>query len=239
MVDFQDIYFHHAEQYDLLVAREDYRHQILPALDRIRPLAGLDVVEMGAGTGRLTCLLAPRVDTLRAFDVSQPMLDVAAARLASLGLHNWTVEVADNRALPLPDGVADLVLAGWSFGHSVAWYEERWRAEIGRALAEMQRVLRPGGTAVILETLGTGRETPEPPTEGLADYYAWLEHAHGFSSTWIRTDYEFDSLAEAADLTGFFFGDDFARQVVEQQWIILPECTGLWWRRTDCGLTDG
>ena len=74
-----------------------------------------------------------------------------------------------------------------------------------------------------------GFERPQPP-ESLKEYYAYLEEA-GFSSTWIRTDYAFDSLAEAQQLAGFFFGDDMARQVVDNNWVILPECTGLWWKR--------
>jgi ubiquinone/menaquinone biosynthesis C-methylase UbiE len=104
---------------------------------------------------------------------------------------------------------------------------------ISQALAEVRRVLRRGGTAVIIETLGTGRETPQPPSPALAEYYAWLEGEHGFSATWIRTDYRFASLEEAARLTGFFFGVGFAAQVVENRWVDVPECTGIWWRTWD------
>jgi membrane-associated protein len=31
-------------------------------------------------------------------------------------------------------------------------------------------------------------------------------------------------------LAGFFFGEKMGRKVKEQGWIILPECTGIWWR---------
>ncbi len=201
----------------------------MPALAHIRPLTSLDVVELGAGTGRLTCLLAPLVNTIQAFDAARPMLNVAAAKLARIGLRNGSVKVADNRRLPLPNRVADVSIAGWSLGHFTGWYAATWRDEIGRALAEMKRVLRPGGTAIILETLGTGSETPHPPTPDLAAYYAWLEQTYGFTATWLRTDFQFASLVEAADLSRFFFGDELARRVVEQNWVILPECTGLWW----------
>ena len=82
-----------------------------------------------------------------------------------------------------------------------------------------------------METLGTGRESPLPPTPGLADYYAHLENQRGFSGTWIRTDYLFDSLEEAIDLVRFFFGETLANQVNVSQSPLVPECTGIWWKR--------
>lgn len=93
----------------------------------------------------------------------------------------------------------------------------------------MKRVLRPGGTAIIIETLGTATETPRPPSSHLADLYSWLETGHGFASSWIRTDYQFVSLREAEELTWFFFGLEMAELVVREKLIILPECTGIWW----------
>ena len=106
MPDHEKIYNEHADQYELLVSREDYQRNILRALDKIRPLYGLDVVELGAGTGRLTCMLAPVVKSIRAFDASQHMLDVAIAKLGQSGLQNWRVKVADHRNLPVADRVA-------------------------------------------------------------------------------------------------------------------------------------
>ncbi|MDX1523773.1 MAG: class I SAM-dependent methyltransferase, partial [Anaerolineae bacterium] len=61
------------------------------------------------------------------------------------------------------------------------------------------------------------------------DYYAFLEQSLGFAYTWIRTDFQFESLAEAERLNRFFFGDDLAEQVLKNEWVIVPECTGIWW----------
>ena len=227
---FQEIYATKAAQYDAMVNREDYEGHLLPALEDIRPLAGLDLVEFGAGTGRLTRLLVPVVQTIRAFDAAASMLEVARPTLEVTGATNWILHVAPNDHLPVPDDSADLAIAGWSFGHATGWYPETWREEIGHALDEMQRVLQPGGTAIILETMGTGSESPAPPAQALADYYQWLEIMHGFNSTWIRTDYEFASVPEAEELTRFFFGDVLADRIVRERLLVLPECTGLWWR---------
>jgi ubiquinone/menaquinone biosynthesis C-methylase UbiE len=156
------------------------------------------------------------------------MLDVAVAKLQQSGLDNWQVEVADHRELPLEDDSVDVVLSGWSLVYTAIWSPEPWEREVDRALAEMKRILRPSGTIIVLETMGTGHEQPNPP-EDLLGYFAYLE-ASGFSSTWIRTDYSFRSLDEAEDMARFFFGDELAREVRERNWTILPECTGLWWQ---------
>ena len=50
-----------------------------------------------------------------------------------------------------------------------------------------------------------------------------------FSRVRIRTDYRFESLAEAGDLTRFFFGDALAGRVAGEGLVTLPECTGMWW----------
>jgi ubiquinone/menaquinone biosynthesis C-methylase UbiE len=227
---FQQIYNSHADQYEAMVAREDYQGNLLKALENIRPLAGLDVVEFGAGTGRLTLMLAPLVKSIRAFDASQHMLDVTIAKLQQTGLNNWQVNVADNRSLPVDDHSADLAIEGWSFGHFRGWYPDTWREEMRKAVVEMKRILRPGGTAVLIETMGTGQESPKPPTPELAELFDWMQNEFGLSYTWIRTDYKFDSLEQADQLTRFFFGDEMADKVVHNHWVIVPECTGVWWR---------
>jgi ubiquinone/menaquinone biosynthesis C-methylase UbiE len=223
----KEIYDEHADQYEELVSREDYAHNLAPALNRIRPLAGLDVVELGAGTGRLTCLIAPQVKSIQAFDASASMLQVAKAKLERSGLHHCRVAVADHRRLPLADASADLILAGWTIAQLVAWHLATWQTQVALILAEAQRALRPGETIVIIETLGTGYATPYRPGK-LAPYYSWLEE-RGFTSTWIRTDFQFESPTEAKALLGFFFGEAMAEEMVNKHGIIVPECTGLWW----------
>ncbi len=224
------IYLEHAGEYDRLVMREDYRGNLLGELIRVagKPLADVDAVEMGAGTGRLTRLLAPRVKSIAAFDRSPSMLAVARDHLASSRLKSWRIAIGDNRRLPAAGRCADLVIAGWSLGHAQHWYPDSWRRETALAVDEMRRVVRPGGRLIIVETLGTGYETPRPPHAGLAAYYAYLEAEYGFTRSWIRTDYRFESIEEADTSIRFFFGDELADRIVRDKLLILPECTGFW-----------
>lgn len=230
--DQRQIYASDAARYERLVAAEDWQGRLLPAIADIVPLAGAIVVEPGAGTGRLTRLLSPCVRQVHALDRSGHMLRHARELLQRECQGNWSLALADNQDLPLGSRCADIAIAGWSFGHSTVWNEKGWLKEVDRALGEMLRVLRPGGTAIILETLGTGGETPQPPTENLAAFYRWLERERGFERRWLRTDYRFGSRQEARELLGFFFGEAFASQAPLSASCVLPECTGIWWRRT-------
>ena len=225
----REIYANHADKYELLVSREDFESNILRRLSELETFDDKDVIELGAGTGRLARLLAPAARSIHAFDTSPNMLEVAAARLRDSGLRNWGVAVADNRNLPIVDRAADIAISGWSIVYLVVWNESSWEGELASGLAEMTRILRPGGSIIILETLGTGCVSPQPP-ENLVDYYSFLEH-RGFSSSWIRTDYRFESLKEAEEVVSFFFGEAMVDEIVSDGPITLPECTGIWRRR--------
>ena len=69
---------------------------------------------------------------------------------------------------------------------------------------------------------------PAPPNERLAEYYAWLEAEHEFTRHVFRTDYQFVNLTEAVELTEFFFGPVLADKIRENNWVRLPEWTGMW-----------
>jgi ubiquinone/menaquinone biosynthesis C-methylase UbiE len=232
MPDAREVYQLHPEEYDELVRCEDHTGNLLRAIGEVVRLDAADVVELGAGTGRVTTLLAPHVRSIHAFDNAAPMLQVARRHLDKLGLSNWQVDLADNARLPIASASADLSIAGWTHGHQTVWLPDGWRAPIEAAVGEMLRVLRPGGTAIVIETMGTGHVTPFDPPPELARYYAMLTDDFGFASRWIRTDYEFASAANGARLVGFFFGEQRARCFAATGSRILPECTGIWWRRS-------
>jgi len=224
----KEVYEAHAEQYARLIQREDYQGNIMREIQKIITLADIDVVELGAGTGRLTRLLAPYMHSIKAFDTSERMLKIAEKSLRETSLTNWQIEVADHRQIPIEDASADLVISGWSFFYLAVWGEDKWKSALDAGLNEIQRILRPSGKIIILETLGTGNKKPNPP-EHLGKYYDWLSES-GFERGWMHTDYRFESLEEAVELSTFFFGEKMGEKVQQHKWIILPECTGIWWK---------
>ncbi len=230
---YQQVYATQAEQYERLVAREDADGALLPALEAVVGLRGARVVEFGAGTGRLTRLLAPLALQVKAFDAANEMLQVARQALAGSPVE---FGVADHASVPVDDGWADVAIEGWAFGHAVSWHPTAWEGLTDRYLAEVFRVLRPGGTALFLETLGTGSTEPAPPTDGLAALYARWE-SRGFERVVIRTDYRFGSVDEAQSLTQAFFGRSFPFEQ-RTNGVGLPECTGLWWARKPEQVSD-
>ena len=232
MTDHQEIYREQAARYELLVSREDYQQNIFRALNQIVPFAGLTVAEFGAGTGRLTCMVAPAVKYVYAFDKSAHMLSVAAEKLMKGGHSNWSVAVSDHRFMAMDSGRADVAISGWSMCYVVVDNPENWQEELNRALGEFRRVVKSGGYLILLETLGTGFETPEPPAH-LLEYYANLE-ADGFQRSWIRTDYKFQNRVEAESSAKFFFGEEMLPKIKEdKRGVILPECTGIWWKKRE------
>lgn len=223
------IYQTDGDRYEALISREDYQGDIMKALEEIVNPDGLDILDLGAGTGRLAVMLASRAKSIKAFDVSDEMLRVCRQKLKASRLSNWKVDVADHRQLPVEDGSADLVVSGWSVSYLAVWNPSTWRDELEKWMGEMKRVLRRGSFIILFESLGTGNESPIE-LEHLKEYYPWL-NAVGFQKKWIRTDYKFESLDEAEELSRFFFGDELGDKVKAKQWVVLPECTGVWWLR--------
>ncbi len=226
------IYREEAAQYHEMIARQP---SLLPVVKELVSIRGLDIVDMGAGTGRLSAVLAPEAGSLVALDAAEAMLSITAERLREAGLSNWSVQTADHRELPLPDDSADLVVSGWSVCYLASSDVPDWERNLERIMGEIRRVLRPGGTVILFETMGTGRETPTPP-EFLLPYYRELTERYGFSHRSIRVDYEFDNADQAERLTRFFFGDELGDRVAAGKLARVPECAGVWWRKLGTGL---
>jgi hypothetical protein len=89
--------------------------------------------------------------------------------------------------------------------------------------------VKRGGPTIVIETLGTGHETPRVHA-ALDEYFAFLEEA-GFSRSWVRTDYVFADETEAARICGAFFGAPLVARIHENHWARVPECTAVFVRR--------
>jgi SAM-dependent methyltransferase len=159
----KSIYQNAAARYQALVSREDYENNLLPALLAIDPLAGKDVIELGAGTGRVSCLIAPLVHRLLASDRSLHMLQVGKTCLSGTQVNNWYLSLESHLALPFATHAADVIIAGWSFCYAALDAGKAWQPALECALQSASRVLRPGGKLIFIESLGTGFTTPHTP----------------------------------------------------------------------------
>ena len=95
-----------------------------------RPVAGLRVLDLGAGTGKLTALLAELGADVTAVEPDEAMLAELRRQLPSVRALHGPAE-----AIPLADGSVDAVLCA----QSMHWFD------MSRALPEIARVLVPGG----------------------------------------------------------------------------------------------
>jgi len=102
-------------------------------------------LDIGCGAGHLSFALAPHLARVVAVDPSAPML--ATVRQAALDRGCAHIETVQSSAeqLPFPDASFDLVCSRYSAHH--------W-TRLEAALAEMRRVLKPGGHLMLIDVQG-------------------------------------------------------------------------------------
>lgn len=123
------------------------------------------VLEIGAGTGVFTLEAAKRVGdggVIHAVDVQQRMIDRLAEQLDAQRVGNVRLHVAPATRLPLPNNSVDAAFMISTLPMI---------AERKTVLAELKRVLKPGGELVI------GEEMPEPEYVRPVSIRKWAEQA--------------------------------------------------------------
>jgi SAM-dependent methyltransferase len=108
------------------------------------PNEGAEVLDVGAGPGHAAVLLARRIEGLRVVgvDSSPEMVRLAERHALLTGTTRARFEVGSAMNLPFVDGRFACV---YSFASLKHWPDR------ARGLAEIERVLAPGGVAVIIE----------------------------------------------------------------------------------------
>jgi SAM-dependent methyltransferase len=128
---------------------EDYEHGRPGWPPQVVHLSGLEptatVLDLGAGTGKLTRLLVPAVRRVIAVEPAEPM-----RRLLETLCPDADALAGTGQEIPLADASVDAVFAAQAFH----WFDDE------RAVQEIARVLRPRGALVLMWNLPAGAWEP-------------------------------------------------------------------------------
>lgn len=133
-----------AAWYDLMSGGSEWRFDE-DALRLLDPQPGESVLEIGFGTGKALEWIRRRTGTtgrVVGVDLSEGMRSVASRRLAKSQYDDVELVVADAISLPFPDAVFDASFMGFTL-------ELFDTPELAQVVAEVQRVLRPGGRLAV------------------------------------------------------------------------------------------
>jgi ubiquinone/menaquinone biosynthesis C-methylase UbiE len=141
-----------------------------------RPLTAID---LACGPGTYTRPLAARVGRAIGADLTPAMVEKARAEAARDGVTNIEFVCADIYASPFADKSAGIVSCGYAFHHMT---------DPRRALAEMARVLQPGGRMAITDIIVPEgrdaafqnhveqvRDPSHTSTQTIANFHGWMK----------------------------------------------------------------
>lgn len=205
------------------------------AIDELAVVPGRlgDVVDVGCGTGFHLPRLAARSGSVVGVEPHGGLVAAAVRRVS--GLPNVTVRQSAAQSLPVPDASADLVHARWAYFFGPG-------CEPG--LREMERVLRRGGLALVLDHDSTRSEVGRWFAAGLAadgisrdaQTVERFWGRHGFARRRLDVRWAFASRDELAAVLRMEFPASVVatalREVDERDagWDV-DAAVNLWWRR--------
>ena len=143
------------------------------------------VLDLGCGAGHTALAFAPRVAEVVAVDLAEAMLAEGRRLASERGIPNVDFRLGDVEQLALPDSSFEVVTSRFSAHHYPA---------PTRALAEVVRVLRPGGTFLLVDSVA-----PEAP--GCDSFLNTMEVLRDPSHVRDHRVSEWEAMFAAAGLT--------------------------------------
>ena len=134
-----------ADRYDLITVLLSYgqdRRWKRRLITMAGPLRDRRVLDLACGTGDLGLLAAAAGADVVALDLTARMVDLARLKVRDAKAARMRVLVGDMMAIPLPDACVDVVTTGYGL---------RNVPDLDRAIAEIHRVLKPGGRMLSLD----------------------------------------------------------------------------------------
>jgi SAM-dependent methyltransferase len=181
----------------------DPDRKVLAALERIVPLAGKRIADVGTGIGHYPMLLARHTGRTYGIESDPALLEVARQRATSAHQPNLRIVEGGLEMLPLHDDAVDVVLCGLIEPEDASL----------PAITELMRVLRPGGRLVLIGYYGrdqvAGLLEPEVVAHALHATQRrtgwWLRH--GFKIKVVHTRIDISDQATAMELLPRLYGD--------------------------------
>ena len=169
-----------------------WRKKVVQLVSKNNPKQILDIA---TGTGDLAIMMSQlNPDKIIGLDISAGMLDVGKQKIANVNLSDKIdMVVGDSENMPFKDNTFDAITV--SFG-------VRNFANLDKGLTEIKRVLKPGGTFVVLET---SNPTKFPFKQGYKFYTTYILPFIG--KIFSRDKAAYSYLCESANI--FPFGEAF------------------------------
>jgi len=189
--------------HDRLMSAIDPERKILAALERIVPLSGKRIADVGTGIAHYPMLLARR--TGRTYGIEADPALLAEARRRASDAHQPNIRIVEGQPtnLPLRDGAVDVVLsAGITPDDSSL-----------PAIAEALRVIRPGGRLIVIGYYGRDDvavllepEVVAQSMEATQRRTGWWTQ-HGFKIKVVHARVDLSDADLAHDLLPRLYGD--------------------------------
>ena len=217
--------WHHPETYELENQAVDRDGVIEAAMREVADWAGRDVLDVGCGAGYHLPRFARTARSVTGVEPHPPLVRVATRRTSRLP--GVTVLAGTAQALPLPAASVDVAHARWAYFFGPG-------SEPG--LRELERVVRRGGAAFVVDNDGTrstfgrwfrrGYPTVDP---GSVERF-WA--SNGWNRTPLDVEWRFATRAELEAVVRIELDPVTAEAALaEHQGTVVDYAVNLFWRR--------
>ena len=165
----------------------DPERRVLAALERIVPLSGKRIADVGTGIGHYPMLLARRTGRTYGIESEASLLAEARRRVADAHQPNIRIVEGDPAKLPLRDGAVDVVLTAAITPDDASM----------PLVAEALRVIRPGGRLIAIGYYGRDDVAPLLQPELVAQAVETTRRRTGW---WLRNGFKIKVVHARMDL---------------------------------------
>jgi ubiquinone/menaquinone biosynthesis C-methylase UbiE len=217
--------WNHPETYELENRAVDQEQRIESAIREVHDWAGLDVLDLGCGTG----FHLPRwAVTARSVTGVEPHPALAAiARRRTARLANVRVLQGAAQQVPLADASVDVVQARWAYFFGPG-------CEPG--LREISRVVRRGGAAFVIDndatrsTFGGWFAQAYPTVDPVAVERFWS--TRGWARIPVDVEWRFERREDLEAVVGIELTPEVAEQALaSHDGLVVDYAVNVWWRR--------